>query len=289
MKQNAQSLMIISKLIKTAAGREEIGNSMVQPLREFQDYQSVMRRAFLVDQLADGAIPYYDKDVDNKAYIVSEEGEDIREVAGRDARVFVPLFEIASNPMIPYTQIKQRRYDIQARVQEKTNAEIFRAEDAKLVKLLDKASTGYHPLTTITGGKDKLTIDDLSKAMSKIESIGNGLRCVNIFMNPVHSYVLRKLNKDYYSIDFETSRELISAGYLASIFGAQIHTSSEIPQDKIFFTCEPQYLGRLVESMPLNVLTADDPKNRMVGWSIFEQVGALVSNPKGICAIKITE
>ena len=284
--QSAQSLKTVAKLIRTAVGREAIGNSMIEPLRDFQDYSSIMRRGLLVDPLADGAIPYYDRDVDVNAYIVSEEGRDVTVVAGREPRVHVPLFEIATNPTIPFTQIKQRRYDVQQRVQEKTNAEVFRTEDQKIIAAFEKASTGFHPVINVTN-LSQLTIDHFSDAMSRIEGVGNNLRCVNIFMNPAMNKVLRKINKDYYSIDFETSKEILNAGYLANLYGAQIHTSGEIPKGKIYFTCAPEYLGRLVESLPLTVIVADNPAQREIGWSIFEQVGILIHNPKGICAINV--
>ena len=271
--------------MRTAAGREEIGASLVEPLRLFQNYSAVMRRAFLVDPLPDGQIPYYDKYEDCIAYVIAGEGQDIQEIKGRDERIVAQLFEIAANPMIPWTQIKQRRYDVQSTVQTSANSEIFRTEDAKLVKLLDKASVGFH--STIAVNLADLTIEHFSEAMSKIESVGRNLRCVNIFMNPKHNHVLRKINKDHYSIDFETSAEIINAGFLATLYGATINTSSEVPENKIYFTCDPVYLGRLVESIPLTVMPADDNARRMVGWSVFEEVGAFVHNPKGVASITI--
>ncbi len=45
---------VISEYIKTAAGRQKLAASMIQPLRFRRDYTSVGRRAFLVEQLPDG-------------------------------------------------------------------------------------------------------------------------------------------------------------------------------------------------------------------------------------------
>jgi hypothetical protein len=61
---------ILSKHIKTAAGRQKIAASMIQPLRKRRDYQSVGRKAFYVEQLPDGALPIYDKDADVAAYVI---------------------------------------------------------------------------------------------------------------------------------------------------------------------------------------------------------------------------
>lgn len=53
---------VISEYIKTAAGRQKLAASMIQPLRFRRDYTSVGRRAFLVEQLPDGAFHKYDKE-----------------------------------------------------------------------------------------------------------------------------------------------------------------------------------------------------------------------------------
>ena len=53
---------IISQHIRTAAGRQRLAASMIQPLRRRRDYTSVGRKAFYVEQLPDGALPIYDKD-----------------------------------------------------------------------------------------------------------------------------------------------------------------------------------------------------------------------------------
>jgi hypothetical protein len=53
---------VISEYIKTAAGRQKLAASMIQPLRFRRDYTSVGRRSFLVEQLPDGAFHKYDKE-----------------------------------------------------------------------------------------------------------------------------------------------------------------------------------------------------------------------------------
>ena len=95
---------IISEYIRTAAGRAKLAASMIQPLRLRRDYTAVGRKTFLVEQLPDGALPIYDKDPDVAAYVIGEEGENVVQVV-KPRRFNVPLFEIATNPQIPLTQI----------------------------------------------------------------------------------------------------------------------------------------------------------------------------------------
>src|SRR3989304_1656741 len=126
---------IIGDLVATPAGRAKKAASMTQPLRLRRDYMAVARKTFLVEQLPDGALPIYDKDPDVTAYVVGEEGENIIGIT-KPRRVIFPLFEIASNPEIPLTQIKERRYDLIERAQDLARAQIQAAEDERVFAVL---------------------------------------------------------------------------------------------------------------------------------------------------------
>src|SRR5574343_403042 len=136
----AQKHKLISDLIKTASGRQKLAQSMIQPLRLRRDYMSVGRKTFLVEQLPDGALPIYDKDPDVAAYVVGEEGENILTVI-KPRRVLFPLFEIASNPEIPLTQIQERRFDLIDRAQDLAKAQIQAEEDTRVFEVLDAVAT----------------------------------------------------------------------------------------------------------------------------------------------------
>ena len=120
---NELKQQIISEYIKTAGGRAKLAASMTQPLRLRRDYTSVGRKTFLVEQLPDGALPIYDKDANVTAYVIGEEGQNILAIQ-KPRRVTFPLFEIASNPEIPLTQVKERRFDLIERSQDLAKAEI---------------------------------------------------------------------------------------------------------------------------------------------------------------------
>ena len=140
---------IIGDYIKTAAGRAKLAASMTQPLRTRRDYMSVGRKTFLVEQLPDGALPIYDKDPDVTAFVVGEEGENILAIT-KPRRVIFPLFEIASNPEIPLTQIKERRFDLIERSQDLARAMIQAAEDERVFAVLD--AIAVNGFDSIPGG-----------------------------------------------------------------------------------------------------------------------------------------
>jgi len=70
---------------------------------------------------------------------VGEEGENIVAVA-KPKRVLFPLFEIASNPEIQLTEIKNRRFDLIERSVDLAKAEIQAEEDRKVFAVMDALS-----------------------------------------------------------------------------------------------------------------------------------------------------
>lgn len=53
---------LISELIGSEAGRNQLAQAMVAPLRQRRDYAGVARRAFRVESLPEGALPVYGQD-----------------------------------------------------------------------------------------------------------------------------------------------------------------------------------------------------------------------------------
>jgi hypothetical protein len=285
---NAVKSKIIGDLITTPQGRTKLATSMTQPLRLRRDYTSVGRKTFLVEQLPDGALPIYDKDPDVTAYIVGEEGENILAVT-KPRRVVFPLFEIASNPEIPLTQIKERRYDLIERAQDLARAQIQAAEDERVFAVLDAiAANGFD---SVPGGVNPdipvvapLNGGVLADAFALIER--HDLRVARVFMNARDYADLRKFGRDI--LDIESQRDLLKTGLMATLWGAQIIVSRLVPVGTVYVTCEPEMFGRIPVRTELTVLSADDPKARTIGFSVFENLGIGAYNPKGLARLTIT-
>jgi len=265
---------LIAKYMKTPEGRVQIAAAMNAPLKQFQDYEAIGRRALMVDPLANGDLPYYDKDVDTVAYVIAEDGESINEILVGVDRVFVPLFEVATLVRIPFTQINQRRYDLESRVKERTRIDVFRAEDKKIFDTLINAitaPTATNPIRVAPAAS--VDFDFVSDAMSDVERHGSN-RVSNIFINGKSISLFRKVLKDIF--DPITVGEIVKSGIIGTALGAKVNVSPEVPEDTILFTAEPEFTGRLVEAQSLTVLSADDPARRSIGFSTFEQIGIYV-------------
>jgi len=279
---------IISDYVKTASGRAKLAASMTQPLRTRRDYMSVGRKIFLVEQLPDGALPIYDKDPDVTAFVVGEEGENILAIT-KPRRVIFPLFEIASNPEIPLTQIKERRFDLIERAQDLARAQIQAAEDERVFAVLD--AIAVNGFDSLPGGTNPdipviapINGAVLADAFALIER--HDLRVARVYMNARDYADIRKFGRDI--LDIESQATLLKTGLQATLWGSQIITSRLVPVGTVYVCCEPEMFGRIPVRTELTVLSADDPKARTIGFSVFENLGIGAYNPRGLARLTVT-
>ena len=285
---NAVKQRVIGELIKTPQGRAKLAASMTQPLRLRRDYASVGRKTFLVEQLPDGALPIYDKDPDVTAFVVGEEGENILAIT-KPRRVIFPLFEIASNPEIPLTQIKERRFDLIERAQDLGRAQVQAAEDERVFATLDAVATaGFDSMPGQTNADIPVLAPIsgavLADAFSLIER--HDLRVARVYMNARDYADIRKFGRDI--LDIETQATLRKTGLMGVLYGAQIVVSRLVPVGTVYVCCEPEHFGRIPVRTELTVLSADDPKARTIGFSIFENLGIGAFNPRGLARLTVT-
>lgn len=274
---------IIGQYIRTAAGRARLAASMIQPLRRRRDYMSVGRKAFFVESLPDGALPIYDKDPNVTAYVIGEEGQNIVAVA-KPKRVHFPLFEIASNPEIQLTEIKQRRFDLIERSVDLAKAEIQAEEDRKVFAVMDALAadpTNPNPTIPVTGN---LTANALADAFAAVER--TDIRVATVFLNAKDYADLRKWDRD--TLDIETQAVLLKTGLMATLWGAKLIVSRIVPEGTVYVCGEAEFFGRIPVRTELTVLSADDPKNRTIGFSVFEQLGIGAYNPYALSTLSIT-
>lgn len=278
----AQKHQVMTKLLSSRQGRQRIAASVQEPLRKLRDYVSIGRKAFMVDELPDGALPIYDKDINTPAYIVAEQGDSIQQVVTGE-RIIVPLFELASNPTIPFTQVKERRFDIVKRIKQKAQDELFRKEDNYLFNLMAVTAANNTDNAQITVSEANFGMDDMADIFAKVEKWG--LRVDKIFMNPQRFKVFRTMGRDY--MDAEIQSSMLKTGFMGTLWGAEIFMSMEVPADTIIVCGEPDYFGVIPVRMDLTVIPADLPASRQYGWSIFENIGAAQTNTYSIASIKI--
>ena len=285
---NSIKEQIVDQFIGTSAGRKRLAASMIQPLRERRDYSSVGRKTFLVEQLPDGALPIYDKDPDVTAYVIGEEGTSITAIA-KPRRVIFPLFEIAALPKAPLTQIKERRYDLLKRMQDLGKAQIQAAEDDRVFSIMDAiAVSGFDSLP---GGTNPdipvvapISPAVLADAFAEIER--HDLRVARVYMNATDYADIRKFGRDV--LDIESQATLWKTGMMATGWNAQFIVSRLVPAGIVYVCGEPENFGRIPVRTELTVLSADNPEERTIGFSMFENLGIGAYNPRALVRLIVT-
>ena len=274
---------LIAREIKTPGGRARIASSFIQPLRQRRDYLGVARKAFYVHTLLDGALSIYDKDPNITAYVVGEEGSNIISVA-KPKRVQFPLFEVVANPEIPITQIRERQFDVIERSVDLGRAQIMATEDQKVFSVMDAVQAdpaAPNAQIAVTGA---LTSNALADAFGLVQR--NDIRVANIFMNARDYTDLLKWDRD--TLDPVTQADLLKTGLMARVWGANIITSRVVAQGTVYVCGEPEFFGRIPVRTELTVVSADRPWDRVIGFSMFENIGVGMLGGLGLATLQIS-
>jgi len=296
LSRTQQQTAMLGQMLKTAGGRQKLAASLGPSLRRRRDYMSIARKALMVETLPDGALPIYDKEFDAsgksfvEAYVVGEEGGDIVRVT-KPIRVTVPTFEIVSNPMIPITQIKERRFDLVARSLNLAKAEIGATEDGYVFGLFDAVAAGAvaalptdYVLNVDQAILAPITTNQMADAFSQIER--HDLSVAYVFFNPKDYADLKKWTDS--NIDRESQRKLLKTGVMGYLWGATLLMSRKVNNGTFYVLADAEFLGVVPERIPLTVMSADRPDLRQIGFSIFEVCGFLAFNPSAIQRVTVT-
>ena len=286
----------LGKLLHTAQGRMRVAAALGPSLRRRRDYMSIARKALMVETLPDGALPIYDKEFDEtgksfiEAFIVGEEGGDIVRVV-KPKRVTVPTFEIVANPLIPISQIKERRFDIVERSLNLAKAEVGATEDGHIFGLFDAiatAATGKSVDDEIYNVDQDIThpisVAAMADAYGQVER--HDISVALVFMNPRNYTDLRKWTDQ--TVDRETERKLLKTGIMGYVWGATILQSRKVTRGNFYVLGDAEFLGVIPERIPLTVMSADQPLLRSIGFSIFENLGMLIFSPSAVQRVVVS-
>jgi hypothetical protein len=277
MLNNTVKQKLITKYLKTPAGRQKLAAGMTKSLRARRDYLSAARKAFYVEELPDGALPVYDTDPEIGAYYAGENGDAI---VTRKAvkRVNFDLFEIYANPEERLVELKNRRFDLVDRMKAKGTAEVLRKEDLLAFKLMADAATSNAASEALTELSGTLTASWIGTIFAVLEQ--EDLPVDRLFMNGFDYAGVRGFGRDYF--DPETQQVLIKTGVMGDLWGAKVIKARTVAKGNLFAATDPELLGRIAERISLTVMPDDDVHNRRVGFSIFEYIAMGIHNPLGI-------
>jgi hypothetical protein len=267
-------------------GKVALAQAMALPIRRNLDYQGVGRRALVVDELGTGVLPIYERDIDVAAFVVSANGA-VPESIVRGDRVFVPEFEIMSNPVVRIREVRQRRFNVIERAIQKAKQEIAANEDANLFASLDFAGDdtlgGENAAVALGANMTRRDLVEIKTAVDRWD-----LFTSKYFMNIVDYQDLLMWTQDggtaAADVDPVTTREILQTGLYGKIFGADIIVTKVCPVGTVFGCADPEFVGVMPIRQNVEVLPADEPKRASIGWVALEVVGTAISNARGVVA-----
>lgn len=277
---NEQREMLIAQALETDEGRVALAQAMVEPIRRALEYQAVGRKLLMVDELPQGALARYERDVRSVAHVISRRGA-VPEEIQEGEEVLVPTFEIAVNPQIRLSEIKARRFYIVDRAQIKAKEAIQKEEDTNIFNALLASVNAAHTVTA-TGGA--LTLTALNQAFATIEA--HDLTVAKIVMHAQRYADIRNLGKTVY--DEATQREVLTSGLFGHLWTADIHVSSRMPTNTVLLLAPADYVGAFPIRQDITVLPADDPRHLRLGWVVFEEIGIVVINDYAVARVNVT-
>jgi len=271
---------LIAQALETDEGRVALAQAMVEPIRRALEYQAVGRKLLMVDELPQGALARYERDVRSVARVISRRGAVPDEIQEGE-EVLVPTFEIATNPQVRLSEIKARRFYIVDRAQIKAKEAIQKEEDTNIFNALLASVNGAHTVTA-TGGA--LTLTALNQAFATIEA--HDLTVAKIVMHAQRYADVRNFGKTVY--DEATQREVLTSGLFGHLWTADIHVSSRMPTTTVLLLAPADYVGAFPIRQDITVLPADDPKKLRLGWVIYEEIGIVVINDYAVARVNVT-
>ena len=287
---NEQKEMVIAQALETDEGRTALAQAMVEPIRRSLEYQAVGRKLLMVDELPQGALARYERDVAAIAFVVSRRGA-VPDQIQEGEEILVPTWEIAANPTIRLSEIKARRFYIVDRAQIKAKEAIQKEEDEQIFNACINAARSEQ---TVVGAAPLLP-SYLNTAFREIEQ--HDLVCTKIVMHANRYAEVRQFNNGgsvgtsnstnpFY--DQATVREILTTGLYGHLWTADLHVSSRMDVRYVLCVASPDTVGAFPIRQDITVLPADDPKKLRLGWVIYEEVGVAIINDYSIALISLT-
>ncbi len=268
-------------------GWRKLGQQFVGPILIRLKYEGVVRDLLVERPLAQGVAPIFPvkKDI-GIAYIVQGNMGEVRIHRVEAVRVFVPMFRIASRPMVSKEDVYGMDFDLIASVKDDAVQQIREEEDRKYFGLIDTAITDFETRTGIShtinnvGGWIPQTIHTGAKKIADLR-----LKAARILTSAGEYY-------DFFDWGTEQlgwkARDVITdTGTFARYGDMLIKPTVAIPNGKAYVQPEEQYVGFMPVRWSLDSVPVDEPEDGLLGFVYDELIGMLIANANGL--IKATK
>jgi len=270
---------IVAMALETNEGKTALAQAMVEPIKNSLMYQAIGRKLLLVDELPQGVLPRYERDITAKSFVIGKRGAvPTSEIEAEE--LLVPTFEIAANPVIRYSEVKARRFYIVDRAQIRAKDSLQRQEDTEVFKVIN-AGTPQDQTINVNG---TVQIEQVNLALTLIEE--HELIGAKIVVPPARYKDFRGWGPDVY--DQATQRDILQTGLYGHLYTADIHLSTMVPKNCVFIMAPAQFVGAMPIRQDITVLPADDTRRLRLGWVVYEELGFAVINDFSLSKIIVS-
>lgn len=273
---------LINMALHQHEGKVALANAMANPIRVTLDYQSVGRKLLMVDPLPQGALPVYDKDIEASAVTISKRGG-VPELVIEGDRFQVTTWELASFPTVRFSQVRDRRFNIIDRAQQRAKSELMAAEDGEIFAALEETCTGAGAINNVTTSTGSLTRLSLTQAFQQVER--HDLVVSTVLMNAQEFADIRAWGQNEF--DPVTQREVLQTGLYGRLWTADILISRRVPPGSVYILADKEFVGVMPIRQEVQVIPADMPRELSLGWVVYEEIGVGFLNNKSVSKIEI--
>ncbi len=245
-------------------GWRKVGQVFVGPILIRLKYEGVVRDLLLERPLAQGVAPIFPvkKDI-GIAYIVQGNMGEVRIHRVEAVRVFVPLFRVASRPMVSKDDVYGMDFDLIASVKDDAVTMIREEEDRKYFGLLETAITDYETRTGVSH-----TINNVGNWVP--QSIHTGAKKI-ADQRLKGARILTSAGEYYDFFDWGTdqlgwkARDVITdTGSFARYGDMLIKPTIAVPSGKMYIQPEEQYVGFMPVRWSLDSVPVEKPILRLI-------------------------
>lgn len=286
----------LAKLLDMPGGLEKIALEKLPPfIRETRDYEAFGRKVLLPHNVASEELHlingepyfYYPKDLNSSAAFYGDDGQVPRtQIEGEGVNVGI-MTVFSDDSTINLKRLLVQKYNYLERVRELSGLAVGKAEDNKLIELVERLLLG-------TGADNKnpqfddqiVTTADLDLSKAHLIKLKKTQSQHNV---PLAAFVMNQSRLDdilgwaQEEIDQLTMREMLESGVKYKLWGSvKLITSQIINSNVVYSFADPEFVGRMPILKDLTVRLTETTNKLEKGLFMFEFIGMYLASHKAI-------
>lgn len=284
----------LALMLDTPGGFEKLAVEKLPPyIREQRDYEAFGRKVLMTHPVSSQDMHiinnepyvYYPKDLQSHAAFYSDDSEIPRYQIEGDG-VNVGIITVSSDDTtIHLKRLLTQRYAYLDRVRELSGIAVAKAEDVKIIKMVDGLLAQHEEQVFFANGRTDLQKQDLV-ALKKPFS-GNDIPIASYLMNP--STLDDMLLWNDADIDQLTQRELLDMGVKYTIWSIPIITSTILNPMVVYAFAQQDYVGRMPILKDLTIKLTEATNKLEKGLFMFEFIGFYIASHKACTKLVLNQ